>query len=241
MVFDSGNSYAGFLSGSFGIRKKITGNSFQNTEVQNIIGGEGTNIQALKAGRDINISINPGLKEKAKLSIADIPFIFAEPAEFIIYKPLDSKTPGQEKLWIKIKLTNQSAYYANNVHINFLTEDGTGHKTNSDLWNEEMGTKSLYTFNSICPSDKKYAAWRPDVPPNYEQLLKSGKAMFKLVIYVKWKDMQNKEYDFLSLSELRYNKELDTFVFEVKENYNSLNDRAKIDFVLDEFEKIEKM
>jgi hypothetical protein len=227
-------SFFGFLAWKNNTFKSAV----DNLQIQEIRGGAGVNIADLKAGRDVNISINQRLQDGVTRSVGEGPFIYAEPVEFILYKPSNPQAPGQEKVWIKIKLTNQSdAHYAYNVHVNFLTDDGTGHKTNSDNWNAQMGTKSLYTFNSIAPLKEEYAVWKPDVPANSEHLYKTGKANFKLAIHVSWRDREGKEHASLSQSELRYNRELDVFLFEVRGIYNSLHHKEKINTLLSELLK----
>ncbi len=107
--------------------------------------------------------------------------MFATPVAFRVYKPSSPQVPGQEKAEIKVKVTNQGGFgYLYNVHVTFLTDDGARHKTNSDTWNTQEGTKSLYTFDSIGPLKEEEVIWRPDLPSNAEQLYKTRKATFKV-------------------------------------------------------------
>ena len=200
------------------------------SQTQNIRGAEGVNIQDLKAGRDINISITRESRDNTLQNSIEIPFIYAVPVEFIIYRPSEPQALGQTKAWIKAKLVNQNGtHYANNVHVKFLTDDGTGHKTDSDSWNAQMGTPSLYTFDSIAPRQDRYAVWKPDIPSNADQLYKSREATFKLGLYVTWSDNEKREHALLNLSELKHNKELGVLLFEVKESLDSFHDEALIE------------
>ena len=203
---------------------------------QEIRGGAGVNIQDLNAGRDINISINQG--ESIPQDVGrEAPFVYASPVRFIIYRPSEPQAPGQTKAWIEVKLTNQSeTRFANRVHVNFLTEDGTGHMTNSDSWNTDMGTPSLYTFDSIAPLEQKRAVWKPDIPSNAEALYKDAGKTFRLALHITWQDgVRDNEHGFLSLSELRYNRELDTFLFEVTEELDALHSEGRIREMLKQF------
>ncbi len=209
-----------------------------NSQTQETRSAEGVNIQDLKAGRNINISIVQGSQDNALKNPIEVPFIYAVPVEFIIYRPSEPQAPGQTKAWIKAKLTNQNGtHYANGVHVRFLTDDGTGHKADSDSWNAQMGTPSLYTFDSIAPRQERYAVWRPDIPSHADLLYKNGETTFKLGLYVTWSDDERREHAFFSLSELKYNKELDVLLFEVKESLDSFHDETLIDARLAEFDQ----
>lgn len=205
-------------------------------QTQSVRGAEGVNIHDLKAGRDINISVTQRSQGNTLQNPIEVPFIYTVPVEFIIYRPSEPQAPGQTKAWIKAKLTNQNGtHFANHVHVRFLTDDGTGHKTDSDSWNAQMGMPSLYTFDSIAPRQDRYVVWRPDIPSSADQLYKSGKAAFKLGLYVTWLDNERREHAFLSLSELKHNRELDVFLFEVKESLDSFHDEALIEKRIAEF------
>ncbi len=171
-----------------------------------------------------------GVKDRMESAAVQGPTIFATPISFGIYKPSDPQVSGQVKAKIKVKVTNQGGIgYLYNIHVVFLTDDGTGHKTNSDTWNAQMGTKSLYTLDSLGPLKEEEMIWRPDIPSNAEQLYKAEKAMFRLTVYIAWQDRSHKRFSSLSLSELKYNRELNAFIFETKDTYSSVYDKGKID------------
>ena len=163
----------------------------------------------------------------------NVSLVYVTPSQFHFYKPDNPQVPGQEKVNIKIQLTNQGGSgYCHTVHARFFADDGTGHRTDSDAWNAAMGTPELYTFDGIGPLQEREVSWQPDVPPGAVEMYKTGRAIFKLAVYVTWQDIAHYKYEYLSFWEARYNKELDTFVLEPKETYNSLHDREKMRAIL---------
>ena len=212
-----------------------------NPQPQDIRGGSGVNINDLKAGRDIHISISNQALEDRRQPSENIPFVYVSPVEFKIYKPSKPQVPTQTKAWIKVRLINQSnVYNAYNVHVTFLTDDGTGHRTDSDSWNTKMGAPSLYTFDNLAPQAAEYAVWRPDIPNDSEQRYKISTPHFQLAVHVSWQDRARNRYEFLTLSELRYNSELNTFLFEVKETYDSRHDPERLEVILKKFRVVDE-
>ena len=183
------------------------------------------------------INISPPEPQIAKSPVQIAPVIRVTPIRFIIYKPSQPQAPGQEKALIQVRVSNDSSLHpAHQVHVRFLTDDGLvpKHRADSDEWNAQMGTPSLYTFG-LPPRGVQEVVWRPDIPGDSQALYCTGKAEFTLAIHVSWEDLEHKKYELLDTFELACNRELNDFVFEKKAGYNSFFDGDKIRGALGEW------
>ncbi|MBI3319184.1 MAG: hypothetical protein HYZ89_01160 [Candidatus Omnitrophica bacterium] len=161
------------------------------------------------------------------------PVIRVTSPTFEIYKPQQPQAPGQEKARIRVRVSNDSHLHsARQVHVRFLTDDGLGpsrHRADSDEWNAQMGTPSLYTFD-LSPRGNQEVVWQPDIPGNSEALYSSGKAQFTVAIHVSWEDLAHKRHEALDAFKLAYNQELKDFILERQASYNSFFDGAVISY-----------
>jgi len=214
------------------------------SNIQQVRGAEVVNIADLEAGRDNITNVTnifqsePRTVESSPFQIA--PVIRVTPTRFRIYKPSQPQAPGQEKAWIQVKVSNDSSLHsAHQVHVRFLTSDGLApeHRADSDKWNAQQGTASLYTFD-LPPGGFQEVIWRPDIPRDSQALYGTGKAWFTLAIHVSWEDLEHKKYESFDEFELAYNRELKDFVLEKKVGYNSFFDGDKIRGVLSEWSQL---
>ena len=193
--------------------------------------------QGPKAGRDIEVS-----RPKPRIASSPLqsaPVIRVASTKFGIYKPLHPQAPGQTKAQIQVRVVNDSDFYpAQQVHVRFLTDDGLvpKHRADSDEWNAQQGTPSLYTFD-LPRRGVAEVPWRPDIPGDSQELYGSGKAKFTLVIHISWEDLEHKKYELLDTFELAYNRELKDFILEKKASYNSFFDSDKIREALAEWSR----
>lgn len=135
---------------------------------------------------------------------------------FVPYRPKNPQAEGQRKALIVAEIKIRNKRLANNVRIKFDIDDGAGRRVNSEEWDAIAKQQSL-VFSMFYP-DIKFVTWSPDIPPGIEDIARNRENPFKLWLIVKWQDVDKKEHQLQSYSELRYDGKSGLYYFDEREN-----------------------
>jgi len=133
----------------------------------------------------------------------EIPRLVARPISAKFYSPETPEAPGQVKINISAMIENLSESNARDIAINFETKDWYDHKTS--LFNIYKEANRPIPHISSLPKNSQlfYPSYAPDAPSTGEQGFIGQDKSFKLKLTLYWKDINNKEYVYVGLYDLR--------------------------------------
>lgn len=130
----------------------------------------------------------------------------------VAYEPYVAEGNHKSKITVLVANTSQTDY-ANEVHVNFIIDDGAGRAgVNSKSWNETIGAEELVAV--LAPGVRALHSWTPDVQP--KETYVQGRYIFKLTTEVSWKSAADRCYRFSDFSELNHSAQNDRFHFNTK-------------------------
>lgn len=138
------------------------------------------------------------------------------PLYLLPYTPEHPQSESQFKGLIVAEIKIKNRRLANNIHIEFIVDFGRGQKHSSADWNATAKQKSLI-FSMFHP-DVRFVTWSPDIPQEIKEIAKNRENPCTLQLIVTWKDIDKKKHRLESYSELHYNKQLDVYYFDEREN-----------------------
>jgi len=120
---------------------------------------------------------------------------------------------GNHKSKITVLVANRSQTdYANQVHVNFIIDDGAGRTVSSKSWNETIGAEEL--IGVLAPGVRALHSWTPDVPSREAYV--QGQYIFRLTTEVSWQSAAGKCYQFTDTSQVDYSPQENRFLFHTK-------------------------
>lgn len=158
----------------------------------------------------------------------NIPRVIASPISAKFYIPEQPEVPGQVKINISAMIENLSEVNAREVAINFETKDWYEHKTSLFDIYKESNMPILHILSLPKNSRILYPSYAPDAPSSGEDGFVNQNKPFKVKITLYWKDINNKEYVYVGLYDLKStilpNNERQLY-FQPINTYDSVKDK----------------